>query len=122
MQHSLPLPAPGQSERVNALVAGVDSLALAQLAQRLAQGKSVRTPLVIITASAAEAQRLLEEIPWFAPELCVNLLPDWETLPYDHFSPHPDLISERLATLSHFSGGGGEGSVVAASTRPHLLG
>ena len=26
---------------------------------------------------------------------------DWETLPYDHFSPHQDLISERLATLHH---------------------
>jgi transcription-repair coupling factor (superfamily II helicase) len=29
----------------------------------------------------------------------VHLLPDWETLPYDSFSPHQDLISERLATL-----------------------
>jgi transcription-repair coupling factor (superfamily II helicase) len=27
------------------------------------------------------------------------MLPDWETLPYDHFSPHHDLVSERLATL-----------------------
>ncbi|MDR2837824.1 MAG: transcription-repair coupling factor, partial [Azonexus sp.] len=47
----------------------------------------------------ADAQRLLEEIPWFAPQLRVRLLPDWETLPYDHFSPHQDLVSERLATL-----------------------
>ena len=29
----------------------------------------------------------------------MHLLPDWETLPYDTFSPHQDLISERLATL-----------------------
>ena len=29
----------------------------------------------------------------------MHLLPDWETLPYDHFSPHQDLVSERLATL-----------------------
>jgi len=35
--------------------------------------------------------------------LKVNLLPDWETLPYDVFSPHPDLISERLATLYQIS-------------------
>jgi len=48
---------------------------------------------------ALEAQRLLEEIPFFAPDLRVHLLPDWETLPYDHFSPHGDLVSERLATL-----------------------
>jgi transcription-repair coupling factor (superfamily II helicase) len=31
--------------------------------------------------------------------LRVHMLPDWETLPYDHFSPHHDLVSERLATL-----------------------
>ena len=48
---------------------------------------------------AGDAQRLLEEIPWFAPQARVRLLPDWETLPYDSFSPHHDLVSERLATL-----------------------
>ena len=103
MQFSLPIPAPGHAERASPQPAATDSLALAQLAQRLAHANEKRTPVVVITASAAEAQRLLEEIPWFAPELCVNLLPDWETLPYDHFSPHPDLISERLATLYQIS-------------------
>ena len=42
-------------------------------------------------------------MPYFEPSLTVNLLPDWETLPYDVFSPHPDLISERLATLYQIS-------------------
>ncbi len=56
-------------------------------------------PLLVITATAAAAQRLLEEIPYFNPALKVHLLPDWETLPYDSFSPHHDLVSERLATL-----------------------
>lgn len=80
--------------RYTRLTGSSDALALAQLAKKNA-------PLVIISASALEAQRLLEEIPFFAPELRVHLLPDWETLPYDHFSPHQDLISERLATLHH---------------------
>ncbi len=71
-----------------------DALALAQYANE-------KSPLVVIAANALEAQRLLEEIPFFAPDLRVHLLPDWETLPYDHFSPHQDLISERLATLHH---------------------
>jgi transcription-repair coupling factor (superfamily II helicase) len=71
-----------------------DALALAQLAAK-------SSPLVVIAANALEAQRLVEEIPFFAPELRVHLLPDWETLPYDHFSPHQDLVSERLATLHH---------------------
>ncbi len=71
-----------------------DALALAQYAAQ-------HSPLVIIAANALEAQRLVEEIPFFDPKLRVHLLPDWETLPYDHFSPHQDLVSERLATLHH---------------------
>ncbi|PIY06849.1 MAG: transcription-repair coupling factor, partial [Gallionellaceae bacterium CG_4_10_14_3_um_filter_60_1069] len=59
------------------------------------------SPLVVVAANALEAQRLAEEIPFFDPKLRTHLLPDWETLPYDHFSPHQDLISERLATLHH---------------------
>src|SRR5690606_16027834 len=46
-----------------------------------------------------DAQRLLDEMAFFAPELRGAIFPDWETLPYDTFSPHQDLISERLATL-----------------------
>ncbi len=90
--------------RVQIHSSGFDSLQLANLALDLQAKKSGGiNPLVIITASAFEAQRLLEELPWFAPSLSVHLLPDWETLPYDHFSPHPDLISERLATLYQIS-------------------
>jgi transcription-repair coupling factor (superfamily II helicase) len=80
--------------RYTGLTGSSDSLALAQYAER-------KAPLVVIAANAQEAQRLVEEIPFFGPELRVHLLPDWETLPYDHFSPHQDLISERLATLHH---------------------
>ncbi len=71
-----------------------DALALAQYATQ-------QSPLIVIAANALEAQRLKEEIPFFDPKLRVHLLPDWETLPYDHFSPHQDLISERLSTLHH---------------------
>ena len=80
--------------RYSGLYGSSDALALAQYAAE-------HSPLVIIAANALEAQRLLEEIPFFDPALRVHLLPDWETLPYDHFSPHQDLISERLATLHH---------------------
>ena len=57
--------------------------------------------MAVLCAQATDAQRLCEEIAWFAPSLKVMLFPDWETLPYDGFSPHQDLISERLATLYH---------------------
>ena len=102
----------GQKSRFSYVANGLDSLSLASLACRLKTTQSTtksaienskKSPLVIITSSAFEAQRLLEELPFFAPDLIINLLPDWETLPYDVFSPHPDLISERLATLYQIS-------------------
>ena len=80
--------------RYTNLTGSSDSLALAQYAAQ-------HSPLVVIAANALEAQRLVEEIPFFDSKLRVHLLPDWETLPYDHFSPHQDLVSERLATLHH---------------------
>lgn len=66
------------------------------LAHQLTQSPEA---LVVFTAAAWDAVRLKEELLWWDPDLKVAVFPDWETLPYDHFSPHPDLISERLATL-----------------------
>ncbi|MGZ8983385.1 MAG: transcription-repair coupling factor [Methylotenera sp.] len=110
-QTTLPIPKHGQSARIELATNGEDGLALAELALDLkktspskSQSKAqTNRPLVIVTANAFDAQRLLEEIPYFAPSLSVHLLPDWETLPYDQFSPHPDLISERLTTLYQIS-------------------
>jgi len=77
-----------------------DALLLAQLGLR---EKTLGKPMTVVTADASDAQRLLEEIAFFAPTLRCALFPDWETLPYDTFSPHQDLISERLATLWRIS-------------------
>ncbi|MBI5922265.1 MAG: transcription-repair coupling factor [Betaproteobacteria bacterium] len=92
---ALALPKPGTRLDLPSLAGSADALATAQLARKLAGGQM----LMVITASPLAAQRLQDEIAWFAPDLRVHLLPDWETLPYDSFSPHQDLISERLATL-----------------------
>ena len=73
-----------------------DALLLARLATRETQAGRATA---IFTADANDAQRLIDELRFFAPELRCALFPDWETLPYDSFSPHQDLISERLATL-----------------------
>lgn len=110
-----PLPAPpkvGQRVPLPELATSADALGLVQLAQAAGAGRL----LTVITASPLEAQRLTEEIAWFAPGLRVHLLPDWETLPYDHFSPHQDLISERLATLFAVTQGQCDVLLVAAST------
>jgi len=95
--------------RYTRLAGSADALALGRLAQP-------GTPLAVLTATALDAQRLLEEIPWFAPQLRVCLLPDWETLPYDQFSPHQDLVSERLSTLYRIQRGEFDVAIVPAST------
>ncbi len=69
------------------------------LAQRAERDKEAGKLAAIVTADAADAQRLMDELVFFAPGLRCVMFPDWETLPYDTFSPHQDLISERLATL-----------------------
>ena len=59
------------------------------------------TPIVVVTADMVAANRLYYEIGFFKTEsLEVLVFPDWETLPYDTFSPHEDIISTRLAALS----------------------
>jgi len=55
---------------------------------------------VVIADAARELDRLAAELRFFAGErLTLLAFPDWEVLPYDLFSPHPDIISERLRTL-----------------------
>ncbi len=114
MQFKITPPSPGSITRYPHPNGSGDTLALARLAQ---QSK----PIAIIAASALAAQRLLEEIPFFAPELRVNLLPDWETLPYDNFSPHHDLISERLATLYQVMSGSCDVLIVPVTTTLYRL-
>ena len=63
----------------------------------------------------------MEEILWFNQNLKINLLPDWETLPYDHFSPHPDLISERLLTLYQVTQKSFDVVIIPVTTALHLL-
>lgn len=87
-------PQPGQRLPVICPDGSAQAACLAELA-----AKHHGHTLVVLTAEANTAQRLLEEIPWFDSNLRVRLLPDWETLAYDHFSPHHDLVSERLAAL-----------------------
>jgi transcription-repair coupling factor (superfamily II helicase) len=95
-----------------------DALLIAHLANR-EKGKGQR--LCVVTEQAQDAQRLLEEIQFFSPSLRCVLFPDWETLPYDPFSPHQDLISERLATLWQISQGDADLIVMPATTALYRL-
>jgi transcription-repair coupling factor (superfamily II helicase) len=99
-------------------IGSADALLLAQLCQR---EKSQHKPVAIFTADALDAQRLLDEMVFFAPDLRCVLFPDWETLPYDSFSPHQDLISERLATLWRISQGEADVVLIPATTALYRL-
>ncbi|QKM64723.1 transcription-repair coupling factor [Polynucleobacter tropicus] len=116
-----PVPAPraGQRFTFSGLIGSADAALLAQSAIRYRNDFSV---MVVFCAQAQEAQRLAEEIPAFAPQLKVRLLPDWEILPYDHFSPHQDLVSERLATLYELLNGSCDIVLVPVTTVLQRLG
>jgi len=67
---------------------------------------AAQAPLLIITHDTPSALRLEQELLSLVTEiqpLTICLFPDWETLPYDNFSPHQDIISQRLATLYQLS-------------------
>ena len=116
-----PIPAPraGQRFTFSGLIGSADAALIAQSALRYRGNFSV---MVVFCAHAQDAQRLLEEIPAFAPQLKTRLLPDWEILPYDHFSPHQDLVSERLATLYELLNGSCDIVLVPVTTALQRLG
>ncbi|WP_211440901.1 transcription-repair coupling factor [Collimonas humicola] len=113
------LPKPATRFALPALHGSADAYALAQAALAL---KPQQRMLVVVVADATAGQRLRTEIPWFQASgeqpngLRCHLLPDWETLPYDAFSPHQDLVSERLATLYEVQSGQCDVLLVPATT------
>ena len=72
------------------------ALGLARLARK--------APLLVITPSTADAQTLEQALSFYT-ETPVLPFPDWETLPYDSFSPHQDIVSARLRTLRQLQDG-----------------
>lgn len=95
MISSLILRSPRVGEKITlpALPESADVPLMTRLASEM------QAPILILTPNAQSAIRLEEEWQSFAPNAAIARLVDWETLPYDHFSPHADLVSERLACL-----------------------
>ncbi|MEZ5435546.1 MAG: hypothetical protein R3E67_02780 [Pseudomonadales bacterium] len=93
-------PATGSLQRWNGLHGAATGLALTQAQQ---QHNGI---MLVITEDAASARQLQREMQFFGNQaLSVLNFPAWETLPYDSFSPHQDIISERLAALSQLLSG-----------------
>ncbi len=83
----------GSRTAIGPLQGSADTLCIAELAseQRL---------LLVVTPDTATALTIERELPFYlGSDTEVLVFPDWETLPYDNFSPHQDIISERLHTL-----------------------
>ncbi|WP_301099866.1 CarD family transcriptional regulator, partial [Otariodibacter sp.] len=80
------------------LIGHSDTLAIAQASQQF-DGLTI-----VVTPDTRTALRLEKSLPQFT-SLDVQLFPDWETLPYDNFSPHQDIISARLSALFHLQQG-----------------
>src|SRR5438552_16770468 len=109
----IPSIAPGKRFTLPRPIASADALLLARFAE--AQAKQGQLT-AIVSAEPADTQRLEGELAFFAPHLRIAVFPDWETLPYDTFSPHQDLISERLATLWRIRQGEVDVVLMPAST------
>lgn len=109
----IPSIAPGKRFTVPRPFGSADALMLARFATEQVKLNKL---VAIVTAEPADTQRLEGELKFFAPGLRVAVFPDWETLPYDTFSPHQDLISERLATLWRIRQGEVDVVLMPAST------
>ncbi|MEX6502465.1 transcription-repair coupling factor [Pseudomonas zhanjiangensis] len=88
-----PLPASAGKQHWGNLPGAALSLAIAEAAS------SAKRFTLLLTADSQSAEHLEQELSFFAPTLPVLHFPDWETLPYDLFSPHQDIISQRIAAL-----------------------
>ncbi|MFA7321188.1 MAG: transcription-repair coupling factor [Dokdonella sp.] len=88
------------------------------LALALAEAGSRHPGLVVVVTRDTHAAHALEsEIALFAGDgLEVLQFPDWETLPYDLFAPHPDIVSQRVSTLHRLPGLGRGVLVVPIAT------
>ncbi len=96
---NVPLPRSGQSRAYWRAPASTSALAAA-IASAAAQHAA---PLLVVARDNHAAHQLeadLHTLLGADAALPVLTFPDWETLPYDRFSPHPDIVSQRLATLA----------------------
>ena len=112
-----PLPLGAESVSIwRNLHGGSSALALSSV---IADNKK---PLLIIAPDSLYVSHLMEGLQFFT-ESAGNLhfFPDWETLPYDHFSPHQDIISERLAALARLPHMQNGAMITTVSTIMHKL-
>ncbi|EMT0970119.1 transcription-repair coupling factor [Neisseria gonorrhoeae] len=109
-----PIPKPREKSRWFNLSQGSLPLALA----RYLPHKRLKA---VLTQDAEQALRLQTAWRFFRPHDTAVFLPDWETLPYERFSPHQDLVSERLSALWQIKSGAADMLFVPVATAMQKL-
>lgn len=109
-----PIPKPREKSRWLNLSQGSLPLALA----RYLPHKRLKA---VLTQDAEQALRLQTAWRFFRPHDTAVFLPDWETLPYERFSPHQDLVSERLSALWQIKSGAADVLFVPVATAMQKL-
>lgn len=109
-----PIPKPREKSRWLNLSQGSLPLALARYLPH-------RRLKVVLTQDAEQALRLQTAWRFFRPHDTAVFLPDWETLPYERFSPHQDLVSERLSALWQIKSGAADVLFVPVATTMQKL-
>lgn len=109
LPRSLTLPEPGKRIAWGRLIGASAALAVAELADQIDR------PILVLADDPRQADQLEAEIQFFAgDDTDVSHFVEWETLPWDSFSPHQDIISDRIKVLSTLKGMQ-RGIVVAAA-------
>ncbi|MDX1379579.1 MAG: CarD family transcriptional regulator, partial [Xanthomonadales bacterium] len=91
-------PEPGAAEAWTGLHGSLAALAIGRAARR------TDAPALLLARNGHQARVLHHDLGLLAPpDVPVLLFPDLEVLPYDPFSPHADIVAERLATLSRLA-------------------
>ena len=89
------LPPAGESRGWGRLIGASTALAAAELSRR------VDVPVLVLASDPRHADQLEAEVRFFSGDAVPVLhFVEWETLPWDSFSPHQDIISERLTVMS----------------------
>ena len=88
----------GQRCHWGALYGNAYALALIEFA------KEQNRPILFITRDIKENEQLYQTLRFYNTHLHILKFDNWEVLPFDHFSPHPDLVSNRLQVLSQLPG------------------
>src|SRR5579863_6075440 len=79
-----------------------------------------RRPLLVVTPTVVDAERLAHDIGAFLGDDVVELFPAWDTLPFERVSPELSTMGRRLRLLWRLENAGSTPAVIVAPVRALL--